>query len=110
MTEQIVANRVKSRDIGLCLDCLRRPATNVVMLRFRAPIPGSGWGCVQCHKPLDGAISVLCDACRLADRPITRICLGRPSEAQHTMIDAINLEPFDHDYSQHPEVGGKKRR
>lgn len=108
MKNRIHPNKQESGNLGLCLDCQQRPATNVVMLPFRAPIPGTGWGCVVCKQPLEGAISVLCDECRQADRPISRVCLGRPSEGQYTLVDAMTIVPFDHDYNQHPETKSRE--
>lgn len=31
--------------------------------RKKAPVPGTGWGCVICGLASDGAIAACCDAC-----------------------------------------------
>jgi hypothetical protein len=52
-------------DLGSCCICGKEDETvrNLGMLSFRAPIPGTGWGCVQCGLPMDGAQVVICDEC-----------------------------------------------
>lgn len=63
---------------GPCCACRRHdvPVPNMVMLPWRAPIPGTGWGCVTCQLPPDGAVAVLCDACLESHAPIRDCCLG----------------------------------
>lgn len=35
----------------------------VVLIRRRAPSPGTGWGCLACRASLDGGITLLCRDC-----------------------------------------------
>ena len=54
-------------NFGQCCACHgTKNVRTVVMLHRRGPVPGTGWGCVVCDLPLDGAISVVCDSCRLS--------------------------------------------
>ena len=52
-------------DLGQCCACGKSgpDVRNIVMLSFRGPDPGKGWGCLQCGLPTDGASAVLCDGC-----------------------------------------------
>lgn len=50
--------------LGPCCICrLSANVGNLMLLDFRAPVPGTGWGCVACDMPSDGAAAVLCDLC-----------------------------------------------
>lgn len=79
----------------------------LVMLEKKAPVPGTGWGCVQCGLPLDGALAVLCDQCAAnsADLPncLRFVCRGYPTLGERTPIEEVAGE-HAHDMSQHPEV------
>lgn len=89
---------------GQCCAC--RGSENVrtiVMHDFRAPIAGSGWGCVVCHLPMDGAISVICDHCRECEGPILDVCVGYPKDNQRFAMTALTKMPFGHDLSQHAD-------
>lgn len=52
-------------DLGACCACGKEGETvrNVMMLEKKAPVPGTGWGCVLCHLPNDGAVAIVCDDC-----------------------------------------------
>nr|MDZ8061854.1 hypothetical protein [Nostoc sp. EkiNYC01] len=52
-------------DLGACCCCetTELKATNILALGKKAPIPGTGWGCMICQLPLDGAIAIVCDEC-----------------------------------------------
>lgn len=52
-------------DLGPCCCCERRGRSvrNMISLKRMCPIPGRGWGCVECHLPLNGAVAVVCDRC-----------------------------------------------
>ncbi len=104
--EEIESQRV---DLGPCCACEKtgRSVRNAIMLPLRAPIAGTGWGCLVCCLPSDGAYTVLCDE-----------CLGDPREAgfkrdprwavkgyisDHERIPIEELtELFNHDMSLHP--------
>jgi hypothetical protein len=87
--------------MGRCCGCLVAEAgLNVVMLNYRAPIPGHGWGCMICNLPPDGALAVLCDHC--TDRlergfdAVRFACVGFPGADQRVLVDTLT-EAFDHD-------------
>lgn len=78
-------------DLGSCCACRRSgpDVRNIMMLHKRAPVPGTGWGCVVCHLPSDGAVAVICDACADADRPILDVCVGYPSRNVRVSIATL---------------------
>ena len=92
-------------DFGECCACLgRQNVRNLVMHPKRAPVPGTGWGCVVCGLLLDGAISVICDACAAAGGgTIVAVCYGRVADNKRIAIDTLSPEPFDHDMQLHVE-------
>lgn len=81
---------------GPCCACRRSDVDvrNLIMLPFRAPQPGTGWGCVVCGLPSDGAIALVCDACLEADAPIRDCCEGYTTSGQRASV--AGAEPFDH--------------
>jgi hypothetical protein len=94
--------------LGPCCICEgTEDVRSIIMLPLRGPVPGYGWGCVQCGVPPDGAIAVLCDRCLkvyLADQAALRFaCVGYPTAAERVPIADLPQEKFDHDLSKHPE-------
>lgn len=90
------------RDFGPCCACGATGPTvrNLLMIERRAPVPGTGWGCVVCGLPADGAVAVLCDQCidtRVSPR---QACLGYPASLERMPIDELT-EPFTHDAARH---------
>lgn len=84
--------------LGTCCGCgTSEGVRNVVMMAQRAPVPGTGWGCVVCNLGLDGAVAVMCDAC--IGKPPRFVCRGYPSSGARTPIGELSPEPFDHDES-----------
>lgn len=92
-------------DFGSCCTCgTTVGVVNFMMLPYRGPTPGKGWGCVVCGLPADGAVAVLCDTCVESGRPIKFICTGYPNKDGRTPTDDTGvLTPFDHDMTKHPE-------
>lgn len=98
-----------SYDLGPCCACERAGPTvrNVIMLNVRAPQPGTGWGCVSCRRPRDGALTVLCDECfgagpghPFAHEP--RFAIAGFATESHTRVPIESLtEPFVHDEYLH---------
>jgi hypothetical protein len=81
---------------------------NIISLHKLAPIPGRGWGCVQCDAPANGAIAVTCASCGPNEQgeklPALKFaCAGYPGSDGRVPIEELVGE-FDHDYSKHPEV------
>ena len=91
-------------DLGPCCACRQRGPTvrNIVMLTFRAPLPGRGWGCFQCGLPSDGAIAVLCDRCLESSAPILDACAGYPASGGRVPRESLDI-PFDHDMRFHED-------
>src|SRR5690606_22480586 len=51
--------------IGPCVMC-GQPGNVIVQHDITAPEPGKGWGCFQCHQPMNGALSLICERCEVA--------------------------------------------
>lgn len=69
----------------------------------RAPIPGSGWGCVVCNLPCDGAIVVVCDACAdlgMEKAPLRFAVKGWMKANERVPIGEL-MEPFEHNDFMH---------
>jgi hypothetical protein len=88
--------------LGPCCVCGRTDGVvNIMMLPWRSPTPGKGWGCVVCGLPADGASAVLCDDC--VDKPPRFVCTGYVSEPGRTPVDEVSSEPFEHDLNLHKD-------
>lgn len=72
----------RSPDLGSCCSCESTGPSvrNILMLPQLAPIPGRGWGCVQCGPSRDGAVAVVCDACLESKADLRFACRGWPGE------------------------------
>jgi hypothetical protein len=97
-----------SKDLGPCCTCNLKPATTVVFVNERAPIDGTGWGCLRCGIPPNGAVSVICEDCKKKQIPIKKVCVGKPAEGRRALLEMTTGEKFDHDYSKHPEIRKKE--
>ncbi len=85
--------------LGPCCVCAERPATVLVMLDRKAPIPGHGWGCVACNLAMDGAQAVACESCAASPAfPATLrfACRGFPgSEGRVPVSDLTGAHAHD---------------
>lgn len=91
--------------LGKCCACQGTQAKYIVFLSFKAPVAGTGWGCLVCHKPQDGAIAVLCQSCIDEKRQPTEMVYG--DLANHERVQIVQETrriPFNHDYHKHPEL------
>jgi hypothetical protein len=92
-------------DLGICCDCQAAPAVAIAMLARRAPVAGTGWGCVVCDLPSDGAVAVFCKACGDAretdDKPLRFVCIGYPNENRRLPYDELAPGDFNHDAAKH---------
>jgi hypothetical protein len=106
-----------SMDFGPCCACGKeRPKwaedlpgswpPNIIMLEQKAPTPGTGWGCVQCGLPLDGAVAAICDDCLNIGRPIRFAIDGFAKDKKRVPIESLTGE-HKHDMSKHPEETGR---
>jgi hypothetical protein len=93
-------------DLGACCSCRETGPTvrNLLALDVAAPIPGTGWGCVVCGVPNNGALAVLCDACVEAKAPIVDVCYGHAASGLRSAREACT-RPFAHDMTKHSEEG-----
>lgn len=94
-------------DMGPCCICGSvDDVRNVIMLPRPAPVPGTGWGCVVCDLPSDGAVAVICDDCigpwQRGEMKICQVCYGYPGNGQR--VDIAEVEGhFEHDLSKHSD-------
>lgn len=93
-------------NLGPCCVCQKTgdDVRNIIMLHKKAPIPGRGWGCLQCGLPQDGATVVLCDLCFESKAKPSYACTGYPASDGRVPIQALSDEAFNHDLTKHPEV------
>ena len=97
--------------LGPCCICKATDnVRNIIMLKKKAPIPGRGWGCLQCGLPQNGAIIVLCDFCLMTYRARGEVilkyaCRGFPASDGRIPIQKLQELPnnFEHDLTKHKE-------
>lgn len=101
-------------DMGPCCICGKKgpKVRNFVALDFEAPQEKTGWGCLQCDLPPNGAMAVVCDSCfnacnrehgKMAGE-IKFVIDGWPAEKKRFPVDQLEKKPFAHDDSKHPEL------
>jgi hypothetical protein len=84
-------------NLGTCCCCGGTAGVrNIMMLPFRAPVPGKGWGCCVCHLPMDGAFYVACDRCLDRSAQPREVVSGYPKDGVRVSIDSLSSEPFEH--------------
>lgn len=89
-------------NLGRCCCCEGTAGVRtIIMLDRPAPEPGTGWGCVVCGLPLDGAIVVVCDACLEANRPYHFACHGYPGQGRRAPLSELPAGRFEHDMTRH---------
>lgn len=90
-------------DLGPCCNCesTGEDVRNIVMLPRRGPVPGTGWGCLVCNLPMDGAVAVLCDRCVELEGPPKFVCFGNARAGQRFPYAELAPELFYHDKSKH---------
>jgi hypothetical protein len=89
---------------GSCCACEREDESvrNVVALSVKAPMPNTGWGCMVCGLPLNGALAVVCDTCMEEKRPIVWVIYGMALSGERVLRSTCT-EPFEHNLQYHPE-------
>lgn len=92
-------------NFGDCCACGENTPSvrNIICHDLKGVSPGSGWGCVVCGLPPDGAVSVICDSCADRKNEIKFVCVGYPARNERLLV-ADCREPFAHDLRFHPEV------
>jgi hypothetical protein len=85
-----------------CTECGAHDARNIVSLDIVAPVPGTGWGCVVCGLPQDGAVAVLCDECfgNGLDK-VKYVCKGFLGDGERIALLNYEHKPFGHDEAKH---------
>lgn len=91
-------------DLGPCCCCgkSKKNVRNIVMLNKKAPIPGTGWGCVVCGLPADGASYVCCDDCLKEGKEPKWAISGWPKDGGRILIGELEGE-HEHDMKGHAE-------
>jgi hypothetical protein len=107
-------------DFGTCCICVTEgceanPVRTMIQMQWTCPVPGTGWGCVQCGVPADGALVVLCDHCA---EKIQNGALSIKSDLHHVVSGELagkgrmdvetwrrNREAFSHDFRKHDTRG-----
>lgn len=93
--------------LGSCCICRGEHAVrNIFMLERRAPMPGRGWGCMQCGLAQNGAVAVVCDHCLEmhpddATSPLVDACRGYPVSDGRVPIGELS-GIHRHDMAKHP--------
>jgi hypothetical protein len=104
--EEALGDVPEAIDLGPCCACgATGPSVrNILMLPRRAPVPGTGWGCLQCGLPPDGASAILCDDCAAAEVAPREVIAGYPAAKGRAPIGDLIDGGFDHRRDLHPEV------
>jgi len=92
------------KSLGSCCCCGdTRKVRNIVMLPRVAPVPGTGWGCVVCGLPNDGAVFAACDRCVHAEARPREVVFGFASDRARVPIESLSAEPFEHRQGYHED-------
>jgi hypothetical protein len=76
-----------------------RICRNVVLIQRLAPVPGTGWGCLICGLPNDGAIAVGCDECMAGadlDTPVW-VCSSWAGQVDGAAAERVRYEDLPPD-------------
>lgn len=90
-------------DYGSCCACnkIKPNVRNFICVPRRSPIPGTGWGCLQCGLPIGGALAVICDECLESGTEAVFAIDGYPKDKLRIPVDTLSPEPFEHDMRLH---------
>jgi len=93
-------------NLGACCACGQEKDTthNVLMLDKLAPQPGTGWGCVVCGLPQDGAVAIVCDNCLTTSATINYVVDGFATDKKRKPYSTVENTSFEHDLSKHEEA------
>lgn len=99
-------------NFGTCCVCEveSKDVNNFVMLPYKAPIPGTGWGCFVCDMDSDGAISVMCNECLIKlnyfEVEIKFVIEGFPRDKKRKPLENYLKIPFMHNPKLHDQYEG----
>ncbi|MCV3215115.1 hypothetical protein OGM63_16610 [Plectonema radiosum NIES-515] len=86
-------------DLGACCACGKtEKVENILTINKRAPIPGTGWSCVVCGLPYDGAVTVMCDDCVVGNKEPKEVCYGYVKDKKRISYTALSEEEFNHNF------------
>jgi hypothetical protein len=93
-------------DLGSCCacGCYGAQVRNILLIQRLAPVPGTGWGCVVCGLPSDGAIAVVCNDCLRLGRKINQVVSGYVSEKGRIPVHELREGVFCHREHLHARV------
>ena len=96
----------ETHEFGACCACQKDDGTvrNFVMFDKKAPVEGTGWGCVVCGLGMDGAMAIVCDTCIRKGIKPTLIVDGYPKDKKRVPASSLT-EEFKHDERKHIEQG-----
>ncbi len=78
------------------------------MLPFHAAIPGTGWGCLLCELPANGAVAVICHDCLRNLTPIRFAIDGHAEDKMRVPLTAIaGNGPFGHNHDKHVSANSR---
>lgn len=88
---------------GPCCSCgaADQSVGNILLIPHPAPIPGTGWGCVVCNLPENGALAVVCDACMEDNVPLQFVISGFPMAHGRIARELLSDERFEHRMEYH---------
>lgn len=88
-------------ELGTCCGCgTLEGVRNILMLHQKSPMPGRGWGCMQCDLPFAGATAVVCDHC--LEQPLKFACAGDDWKGR---VPIGTLKGYHlHDLTKHTEM------
>jgi hypothetical protein len=95
-------------DLGPCHACDRTNADganvrNILMHPLKCLVPETGWGCVVCNLPSNGASSAVCDDCLSAGNKPKYAFAGYPLEKDRIPIEELT-KPFIHNDNLHQRL------
>ena len=91
-------------DYGSCCICeSQTDVRNIIQLDYKVKSE-SGWGCVQCGLPAEGAVAIVCDACieRYGDNIEEKIIYLMDGGQRRLVVPPVEGRiPHKHDMSRH---------
>jgi len=104
MSSQPELEAIRPEAIGPCCACGQAGPSvrNFVFLERKTPYAGTGWGCLVCDLPADGAVAVICDRCAAANTPPVTAIAGPIQSGRRIPVAELIAMPYHrHDHHQH---------
>ena len=97
--------------LATCCSCGKTgiDVNNILILNFEGPVPGHGWGCVECGLEPNGAVAIQCNECFDKKAKLLNVFNGFPDEGLFP-IDQLEKKPHHHILAKHPEFDQTKCR